>query len=172
MCFMIYVCGLRGVVTAAGHVQPRHIISITDPGTPAPVVAGLLPGCHLMLEFHDIGLPQDGLVAPQQEHIEQILTFAARWDRQHPLLVHCHAGVSRSMATAVIVHALNARGREAEVVRLLRSRAPHAHPNRRMIALADALLACDGRLIAAVETMGPATSVDQEGPLVHFWLEP
>jgi predicted protein tyrosine phosphatase len=115
---MIYVCGLRGVVTAAVHVQPRHIISITDPGTLAPVVAGLLPECHLRLEFHDIGMPQEGAVAPQQEHIEHILTFAARWDRQHPLLVHCHAGVSRSMATAVIVHTLNARGREERVSNL------------------------------------------------------
>src|SRR5438874_7150184 len=85
--FMIYVCGLRGVVTAPVHVQPRHIISITDLGTPAPVVAGLLPECHLLQEFHDIGLPQKGAVARQQEHIEQILTFAPRWDGQYPFLV-------------------------------------------------------------------------------------
>lgn len=167
---MLYICGLRAVVAVAAHVRPCQLISITDPDTPAPVVPGLAPEQHLTLAFHDIAVPQPGAVAPQREHIEQILAFAARWERQYPLLVHCHAGVSRSMATAVIVQAMLAPGREEEIAHLLRQRAPHAHPNRYMIALADSLLACDGRLIAAVETMGPATAVAEEGPLVHYWL--
>ena len=167
---MLYICGLRAVEANVVHVRPSHLISITDPDIPAPVVPGLARPQHLTLAFHDIEVVQSGMLAPQQEHIEQILAFAAGWDRQHPLLVHCHAGVSRSMATAVIVQAMTVPGREADITQLLRQRAPHAYPNRRMIALADALLGCAGRLMAAVEAMGPGTPVDEEGPLVHCWL--
>ena len=38
----------------------------------------------------------------------------------------------------------------------MRKAAPHAWPNARMIALADEILGCEGRLIAAREAMGPA----------------
>jgi len=161
---MLYICGLRAVGASAAHVHPSHLISLTDPDTPTPVVPGLARAHHLTLAFHDVE------VAPQREHIEAILAFAAGWDRQHPLLVHCHAGVSRSMATAVIVQAMTRPGREADITQLLRQCAPHASPNRRMIALADALLGCAGRLMAALEAMGPATPVGAEGPLVHCWL--
>ena len=167
---MLYICGLRTVAACAAQVHPRHLISITDPDTPAPVVPGLASAQHLTLAFHDVEVAPPGMVAPQQEHVERILAFAAGWDRQHPLLVHCHAGVSRSMAAAVMVQAVVMPGREAEITRLLRQRAPHAFPNRRMIALADALLGRAGRLIAAVEAMGPATPVGEESPLVHCWL--
>jgi len=168
---MIYICGLHGVRVAAAQVEPRSLISITDPGTPAPVVPGIAPARHLKLVFHDLDAPLSGYRAPQREDIEQIIAFAAGWDRQSPLLVHCHAGARRSMATAVILQTLSTAGRERDVTHLLRTRAPHAHPNPRMITLADALLARNGRLIAAVEAMGPSIPVVGEGPLVHLWLE-
>jgi len=38
----------------------------------------------------------------------------------------------------------------------LRERAPHAQPNQLMIAIADRLLECNGRLVDAVNTIGPA----------------
>ncbi len=169
---MIYICGLQTVVAGAERVKPRHLISLTDPGTPAPVVPGLEHKQHLKLTFHDIDVPRPDSIAPQKEHIEQIIAFATDWDRQHPLLVHCHAGVSRSTAAAIIVQALTAEGRERDVAHLLRARAPHANPNRRMIALADELLDRNGQLIEAVAAMGPPTAVAKEGCLVELWLEP
>jgi predicted protein tyrosine phosphatase len=172
MRLMIYICGLHGVTMAAAQVTPRFLISITDPGTPAPSMPGIEPAQHLKLMFHDLDAPLCGYTAPQREDIEQIIAFAAGWDRQSPLLVHCHAGARRSMATAVILQVLSTTGQERDVARLLRARAPHAHPNPRMIMLADVLLARNGRLIAAVEAMGPATQVVGEGPLVHLWLAP
>ena len=45
-------------------------------------------------------------------------------------------------------------GRELEAAGLLRRLAPHAKPNRRMIAFADEALGLGGRLADAVEAMG------------------
>lgn len=170
---MIYICGLSTVLAAAAQVQPRYLISITDPETPAPQVPGIPPARHLKLMFHDIDAPQSGYVAPQSDHIASLIAFAAGWDCQSPLLVHCHGGASRSTAAAVILKAVIMEGRERDVTHLLRTRAAHASPNRRMIALADTLLARNGRLIAAVEAMGPAIRVGETEtvPLVRLWLE-
>jgi predicted protein tyrosine phosphatase len=80
------------------------------------------------------------------------------------------AGISRSTAAALIALALTAPGREELVARQLRRAAPHASPNRRIIALADRLLARDGRLIAARESMGAAEPL-VAGPLVALPLD-
>jgi len=170
---MIYICGLSTVPTAAAQVRPHHLISITDPTTPAPQVREIRRAQHLQLMFHDIDAPKPGHVAPQSHHLRALLAFAAGWAGRNALLVHCHGGASRATAAAVILIAVISEGRETEVTRLLRTRAPHASPNRRMIALADTLLGRGGRLIAAVEAMGPAVRLGETetAPLVHLWLE-
>jgi predicted protein tyrosine phosphatase len=89
------------------------------------------------------------------------------WPGDEPLLVHCYAGVSRSMAAALIALSLEDDRREMEAARILRAAAPHAHPNARIVALADRLLGRQGRLVAANQAMGPATPV-VEGPLVEL----
>ena len=81
--------------------------------------------------------------------------------------MHCYAGVSRSMAGGLIALTLDAEGREEETARVLREAAPHALPNARIIALADRILDRQGRLVAARDSMGPATPVT-EGPLVEL----
>jgi hypothetical protein len=62
-----------------------------------------------------------------------------------------------------------AGGRETEAAQSIRAAAPHAHPNRRIVALADAILGLEGRLIAAREAMGPAEPMTH-GPLVRLPL--
>ncbi len=58
-----------------------------------------------------------------------------------------------------------------EAAEQLRRVAPHAYPNRRMVALADTLLACEGRLIEAREAMGPPRlPLTFIGPLVELPL--
>ena len=39
------------------------------------------------------------LVAPEAEHVRQLVAFAQRWARQGPLVIHCMAGISRSQNT-------------------------------------------------------------------------
>ena len=85
-----------------------------------------------------------------------LIAFVRAWPHEEaPLLIHCMAGISRSMAAALIALVTKAGGREMEAAGQIRRAAPHAYPNRRMIALADGLLACEGRLVEAREAMGP-----------------
>src|SRR5512145_3006315 len=66
------------------------------------------------------------------------------------LLIHCEAGISRSTATALIIYACwLGPGRENEAMRRVGAQRRFAFPNRRIVALADNLLALDGRLLQA-----------------------
>jgi predicted protein tyrosine phosphatase len=66
------------------------------------------------------------------------------------LLIHCEAGVSRSTATALIIYACwLGHGREDEAMERVVAQRPCAIPNRRMVALADGLLARKGNLLRA-----------------------
>ena len=136
--------------------RPTHIVSMLGdepfPATPN----GVGTDRHLKLRFHDITDPIPGYLAPQVEHLEALITFGTTWNKAGPLIIHCYAGVSRSTAAALTILCLYNQGREEEAVQVWRERAPHAQPNQLMIAIADRLLRCDGRLVNAVNTFGPA----------------
>lgn len=152
---MIYVCPLDRMPEAAADLRPSHLISLLDPDHAVSTPPGLAPKNHLKIGIHDISEPFDGYVAPAREHIEAVLDFAAAWDRSAPMLVHCFAGISRSMAAALILLCQRNEGRERDAAALVRARAAHAMPNRRMIALADEVMKLGGRLVRAVEEMPP-----------------
>jgi predicted protein tyrosine phosphatase len=76
-------------------------ISISDPAAPA---VELSPGfaAVLRLVFSDIVAiesPGDVLFAP--DHAAQVVEFVERWGHADRLVVHCHAGVSRSPGVAL-----------------------------------------------------------------------
>jgi predicted protein tyrosine phosphatase len=130
-----------------------HVLSILDPDWPEPSAFSTFDAhSRITLRFHDAIEPADEIVLPQFAHVEAILTFGRemRGDRGH-LLIHCHAGISRSTAatTMILAQALPRESEDAIVERLLRIR-PQAWPNVLMIAVADELLGRSGRLIAAI----------------------
>jgi predicted protein tyrosine phosphatase len=87
---------------------------------------------------------------PQRGDVEAILTFGRDAAEAGGLLIHCHAGISRSTAATLMILA-QAHPHEAEnelADRLLQNR-PQAWPNSRMITFADELLDRHGRLSAA-----------------------
>lgn len=66
------------------------------------------------------------------------------------LLIHCEAGISRSTATALIIHACwLGPGHEDEAMERVVAQRPYSSPNRRMVEMADKLLGLDGRLLEA-----------------------
>lgn len=162
---MIFVCNLREVPDHAARLRPQHMISlvpaIDQPPTP-PVIDARR---HLRVEIDDIVAAAPDQVLPSRQHVEALLDFLDQRPAGSTTLVHCLAGVSRSMAAAMIALAREFPGEEVEIARMMRARAPHANPNRLMVALADECLELDGRLVAAREAMGPAQPVI-EGPLV------
>lgn len=125
---------------------------------------------HLRLAIDDIAEPWAGRSHATEAHIWDLLAFTREWDRRAPLLFHCYAGVSRSMAAAfaVLCDRLGP-GHEAAIAHLMREKAPHADPNRLIVRLADSLLGRDGDMVRAVESIGRGALV-VEGKPVHLPL--
>jgi len=159
------VCGLDELDGHSGR-GVTHVLSILDPDWPDPE-AFLTYGPHFraIFRFNDAIEPEPGVVLPQESDVEEILAFArgAGPDLRH-LLIHCHAGVSRSTAAMLMILAQTHPGEseEAMVGRLLRIR-PQAWPNSRMIAFADGLLGRNGRLSAAVTQIYARRLEEQPG---------
>jgi predicted protein tyrosine phosphatase len=169
---MIYVCNLIEMPGHAEALDVSHLVSLVAPTEQPPTPMGIAGQRHHRVAIHDIHEPLDGHILPAAEHIEGLIDFVRAWPHDEtPILIHCIAGISRSMAAALITLVVKAPGRELEAARHVRNAAPHAYPNRRMIAVADQLLGCGGRLIDAREAMGPADLLPL-APLVHLPLLP
>ena len=85
--------------------------------------------------------------------------------RSTPMLVHCFAGISRSTAGAYVAACvLNPQRDEMQIARAIRDASPTAQPNARIVGIADRLLKRDGRMVRAVEAIGPATPATEGHP--------
>ena len=72
------------------------------------------------------------------------------------MVIHCYAGISRSTASAfAIACALNPNRSERRSRSRSAARRPFAHPNRLIVSHADRLLGRDGRMLRALDEMGP-----------------
>lgn len=98
-----------------------------------------------------------GELCPTEDDVRRIIALAKSLNSSGGrILIHCAAGVSRSAAAALIMHACwLGPGREEEALERVLAQRPIARPNRRMVALADELLERGGRLIEAVEELNP-----------------
>lgn len=163
---LILVTPLSAVEAMLRQHQPSHLVSLLSPEFMHKAPSGGPHVQHLKLAMHDIPHPEDGKVMPGGEHIDALIRFGRSWDGTRPMIVHCWAGVSRSMAAAYSILCLRAGpGAEDRLAKAMRARAPHAYPNRMIIQLADSVLARDGHMIAAVEAMGPAVPVEEGVPV-------
>ncbi|WP_255542269.1 tyrosine phosphatase family protein [Azospirillum sp. INR13] len=173
--FGLTVCGLRELCNFGGG-KVSHVLSILDPEMTEPSDFGDY-GEHerLELRFHDIIEPTRGQIAPERADVERILAFgrdllADPVDCRH-LLVHCHAGVSRSTAalTMILAQAQPDRPAADAVAAVVAIRA-QTWPNLRMTEFADDILGRRGELVAAVRqrhfTLGK-----QRPELVQFMID-
>jgi predicted protein tyrosine phosphatase len=117
------------------------------------------------LNLHDIPVSRPGMRGPDRGVVERLLAFGETWDDTAPMLIHCHAGISRSAASAfVLACARNPQGAEAAIARRIRAASPYAQPNRLIVALADEILERGGRMTAAIEAMGAAMPAGEGQP--------
>ena len=151
---MIIVAPLHAVPGLVESEKVGHVVSLLSPSMTPPTLP-VRPGHHLRLTLHDIDEPAEGFVAPEAHHVEALVGFAGQWPREAALLIHCFAGISRSTAAAyTVMCALAGEGEEARLAAELRAHSPQATPNRRIVALADDLLARRGRMVDAVAAIG------------------
>jgi predicted protein tyrosine phosphatase len=117
------------------------------------------------VQVDDITEEIEGFVAPCDSHIEQVLNFVRGWDRQAPLVVHCYAGISRSTASAFAAACLlNPHRDEISIARQIRAASPIASPNRLIVSLADKALGREGRMLRALDEMGPGNMLVEGRP--------
>jgi len=152
---LFIVCGLSEVERLTAERRPSHLLTLIDPSTEVPTPSAYAQGRHLKLGLNDIVAPAEGLTLPDRAAVERMLAFAAGWDERAPMLIHCWAGISRSTAAAfALACERSPRADELAVALALRRAAPHAWPNRRIVALADDVLGRSGRMVQAVDAMG------------------
>ncbi len=167
---MILVTPLSAVLDCIRTYHPSHLVTLLSPEHMIDTPDGISAERHLRLSLNDISDPALGDAPPGLKHISQLIAFGRDWDASQPMLVHCWAGVSRSMAaTFALLCDRAGPGAEDEIAQEMRARASHASPNRLLVRLADQSLAREGRMVRAVEAIGPGRMVD-EGIPVEFPL--
>jgi predicted protein tyrosine phosphatase len=159
---LLTVCGLEEL-EHHGARAVTHVLSILDPDWPDPeAFSAYDPHHRTILRFHDSIEPGPGVMLPEVGHVEAILAFGralahgaeARGEGEGHLLVHCHAGISRSTAAMAMILAQAHPGEDEEAVfRHLQEIRPQAWPNSRMVGFADELLGRNGRMIAATSRL-------------------
>jgi predicted protein tyrosine phosphatase len=163
----LHVCSLARVTETVRATGARSLVTLINLDTLVSRPADIDPDRHLFIGMSDIVEPLDGHVLPAEEHVRKLIAFARAWDRNEPLVIHCHAGVSRSTAAAFIVACALAPSRpETEIASAIRHASHTATPNRRMVAVADAMLERGGRMVAAIEHIGRGSDCYEGVPFV------
>ncbi len=156
--FGVTICGIDELIDHCT-IGASHVLSILDPAVPVPEAFGSF-GEHekLELRFDDIIEDTYGLIAPQPEDVAALLAFGrdlmAEPKPSAHLLVHCHAGISRSTAAMALIMA-QAMPHEpaASIIGMVHAIREKAWPNLRIIELGDAMLGRHGSLVAATSAL-------------------
>lgn len=169
---MIHVCSLARLHATVEETGARHIVTLINAETEVPRPACVAADDHLFLGMHDIIEELEGYTAPTETHVHDLIAFVERWHRRTPLVVHCYAGISRSTAAAFIAACtISPKRDEASLAQAIRRLSPTALPNARLVAHADRILGRNGRMIRAVEQIGPGVAC-YEGVPFRIDLEP
>ncbi len=145
----ITICGIPELPEHA-QAGVTHVLSIIDTHEPRPPALDHFPGIdNELIRFDDIVAEYPGFDACTPDHIATLLTFGEKVHatQSSHLLIHCHAGVSRSTAAGGILMSQHAPGREEEAFLKLLQLRKHGWPNTRMVEFADQLLGRQGALM-------------------------
>lgn len=150
--YRLTVCGLSEL---SAHCRSgiSHILSILDPEHPDPAdFLNYAPHQRQIWRFHDVIREEPYAHYPREHHVLQAIEWGQRLksERATQVLIHCHAGISRSTATAVILMVADQAGYEAEAFANLRTIRPRSWPNSRMLQFADRVLDRKGKLMEAL----------------------
>jgi predicted protein tyrosine phosphatase len=132
-----------------------HVLSILDPDWPVPDAFGTFARHEkLELRFHDVIEETPGMIVPGEDHVARLLAFGHTLAEMPAgaghLLVHCHAGVSRSTASmALILAQAMPEATASDIMQTVLRIRWKAWPNLRIVEIGDAMLGRGGTLAAA-----------------------
>ena len=139
---------------SADHSLYGAVITIEDSNAASPFRLKATTPRQLILKFDDVIHQFGDLIIPTELHIKSALDFIEQEADRKPILIHCHAGLSRSPAIALAILARwFGQSHEEAAVKMLLSIEPLSSPNSLIVALADELLQHKGKLVAAVKKL-------------------
>lgn len=145
---------LRDAAAVSAEWQATHVVSLLDPELPDELVPRIGGVTHHVSRLRD----QENALATEHFPAAILALFEQLQDRldvpASRILVHCHAGVSRSTAFAygVLAHRFGA-GQEAEAFEALLTIVNKPWPNRRIVEIFDRHWQRDGRMLAPLDAM-------------------
>ena len=153
---MIHVCSLARLYDTIETTGARHIVTLLRIAERVQRPSHIAPENHLVIGVDDISMPIEGYTLPGEDHVGRLIKFVGGWDRKAPMVMHCFAGISRSSAAAYVAACtINPQRDEMQIAWDLRRASRTAQPNTRIVSVADRLLKRDGRMIRAVDAIGP-----------------
>ena len=162
---MIHVCSLARLHDTVNETGARHIVTLLRLVDRVERPTHIAPENHLVLAVDDISTPVDGYTVPAEEHVQRLIDFVGNWDRTTPMVVHCFAGISRSTAAAYTAACvLSPQRDELDIAWRIRRASRTAQPNARIVSIADRLLKRNGRMVHAIETIGPGDAATEGHP--------
>jgi predicted protein tyrosine phosphatase len=138
---MLHICSLAALPETVRATGASHILTVMANVDQVQRPASVLEANHLRVSMDDITEQMDGFVAPSDQHIERVLNCM-----------------------------LNPHRDEIEIARQIRARSAIASPNRLIVSLADKALGREGRMLHALDEMGPG-SMTVEGRPFQLDLE-
>ncbi|MGE3148583.1 MAG: tyrosine phosphatase family protein [Pseudorhodoplanes sp.] len=162
---MIHVCSLARLHNTVEETGARHVVTLMKNVAAVQRQQSIPEPHHLLLDMDDITTVLDGFVAPCEDHVTKLIGFVQTWNRTKPIVIHCYAGISRSTAGAFITAcALNPQRSEETIARAIRDASIIANPNALLVAHADRLLGRNGRMVRAIEAIGPGQTAPEGNP--------
>ena len=162
---MIHVCSLARLHQTVEETGARHIITLLKDISLVERPPTVDAKNHLHIDVDDICCPVDGYRHPCEDHVTRLMSFVTSWDRSAPMVIHCYAGISRSTASAYAAAcALNPDRDEMTIAQEMRRASRTAMPNSLIVSLADRILERQGRMIAAIEAIGPGDMAYEADP--------
>lgn len=152
--YRITICGLTELDQHSA-ASVDYVVSIIDPNYPDPTAFRRYPPHRRVLfRYDDVVSARPGVVAPTEANVRAILDLGQtlRSEGADHLLIHCHAGVSRSTAAAIILMVQDNPGREADAFDHLRRIRPRSWPNALMLAIAARVLGREGAFEACLRS--------------------
>ena len=146
------ICSL-GAAREIDHSTYDGVITIEDSSVDDPLRIDKGDCPQLVLCFDDIASPKDEWILPKESHVHSALEFADNLGGGS-LLIHCHAGISRSsgIALAIIAKGLGP-GKEKKALMELEKINPNCAPNALVVWFTDEILGRGGALFKMAKSM-------------------
>ena len=99
-----HACNTTCHDTLKANPKELDAIIICNSNHPEPNYLKDLTKSYLVMRFDDVAGPWKSAVVPTKEHVEKMLNWS---EGKENMLIACHAGISRSSATALLIAVKN-----------------------------------------------------------------